>query len=147
MIQKYPGFGGSDSFYSFSVGIYNVGAFIASILTGFLTHCLPYMSIFFSAAVMHTAAGALYGFATNSWMIALSRFLYGVSNRSFKVAALTYVGDNELNYINAYINHETTKNTDKLEVEEKEQKLQIKKTVLIILSMSTFLPALFGPGK
>ena len=67
---------------------------------------------------------------------------------------LTYLGVKELNYINAYMEHKKVDIND-AEVEEykhnnkliRAKDVQIKKTMFIVMAISTYLPAIVGPGN
>ena len=140
-IQNYPGFGESEFFYSLTITVFSVGSIITSPMIGFLTLCVPYFFIFLTALLLHTASNLLYGLATDGWMILLSRFLLGISFKAIKVGTLTYICSKESDYIAAYIG------SKKLNSETDEYKsTQMKKTALILVAISTYLPALIGPG-
>ena len=140
--QNYPGFGESELFYSLTITTYSVGSIIASPLTGFLTLCLPYVSILLAGVFMHTASNLLYGLASHGWMILIARFLLGASFKFFKVSALTYISNKESDYEKAYTEH-----VQKGKMEVKVGDVQIKRTMFLVLALCTFLPAVFGPGK
>lgn len=139
---------------------------VAALVTGFLTLFLPYISILLAGVLIHTLSNVMHGLATNAWIIIFARFLLGASYRIFKVAALTYVANNESKYIKAYKEHTGITNKQKMEAnddsddagygdykleeresEDKEVKVNIKKTAMIILTINNYLPALIGPGK
>ena len=96
---------------------------------------------------MQVAANLLYGLAPYAWMILLSRLLVGISFKIFKLSALTYIGSKESDYVKAYIEKQKSKEGN----EEKRVKMGsgigMKKTALIFVAISTYLPALAGPGK
>ena len=148
LMQNYSGFGESELFYSMTVASYSVGAVISSFLAGMLTLCLPYISILLAGTILHTTSNLLYGLATQAWMIPLSRFMQGVSFRLFKVPTLTYISLKEVDYAIAYHQNIQSSKTKLDDIEKQEVgDTHSKKTWLILLTVATFLPALFGPGK
>ena len=87
----------------------------------------------------------------------MARLLLGIPFKAARVIAITYIANRELDYIKAY--RESRRNSAKkkksqesdLELDNEEsvgvKDIQIKKTVVTVLSMSTFLSAMIGPGK
>lgn len=88
-------------------------------------------------------------------MILLSRILLGIAFKTIKIATLTYIGSKESDYTKAYQEEQEMKNSsrdnDDDENANHEQKsskgIQMKKTALIFVAISTYLPALIGPGN
>ena len=96
-------------------------------------------------------------------MIPLARSLMGASYGVFKVAALTYISNKEVEYVKASINcneecetkakqksrkeNGVRKQKDVESRESDENDIGVKKTTFILLSVCIYISALFGPGK
>ena len=96
-------------------------------------------------------------------MIPLARSLMGSSYGVFKVAALTYISNKEVEYVKASINCTEECDTEAKLKSQKENGVQkqkdvesrgrdenyigLKKTTFILLSVCIYISALFGPGK
>ena len=125
---------------------------IVSPVVGYLTHCVPYIFILLGGTFFFALSNLLYGFAIHSWMIILSRFLVGTSYQAFNVVTIVYFGTKETDYIQAYNEHKKRTEVSKsgedkvLRNEDKSVKVEIKKTLMIGYSISSFLPAIVGPG-
>lgn len=136
--------------------MYSVGGILASLLTGLMTLCTPYVAMLLISAFLLTSSNLLFSLASHGWMIALSRLLFGIAFRFTRVPTLTYVSIKEADYVEAYMEHKSKKkekdhdsDDDTLENEKEESgpSIQIKKTILVLVTISNYLPAVFGPGK
>lgn len=132
--------------------MYSVGSVITSPAVGILTTCFPYFYILLIGILGHITSNFLYGLAPYAWLTLVARFLLGASFKVFKIVALTYVGNKESQYDDAYREHKEKKIEQQYYIngEEKvalKESTNIKKTVLILISFVTYVPSLFGPGN
>ena len=124
--------------------MFSCGAIITGPIVGYLTIYIPYFYVVLTSLILHIGANLLFGLATHAWMLAVSRFLMGTSFRILYTLSLTYIGNKESDYDEAYKEHkiESGKLSDK-----GDKGSSIKKNVYVMLSFSVIFPSIIGPGK
>ena len=89
-----PGFGQSESFYSFTTTAYNIGQICGSlVLGGLLPRLIMYrFSVVVDVIILLTGA-VMYGCATEPFMLPMARFFIGIFDGFCLVIISSYIGE------------------------------------------------------
>ena len=128
--------GESESFYSWVITIFNVGAIIGSLMGGLLLKWVPYWHLVLSSLGLHTLGYILYAVATSGWLVMLSKLLSGVFIGAEMTLALAYFGESQQAYTAA------VKQLGKKEGGAG----RVKHTLFALHSVGVNVGYVFGPG-
>lgn len=97
-LQIEPGLGQSESFYSWVITLFNVGALIGGFGTGCLVKFIPYWYLFLVSLVLHTIGYVLYAISYEGWLIMMSKVLSGFFIGAELTLALSYFAESSIDY-------------------------------------------------
>lgn len=93
-----PGLGKSESFYSWMIALFNIGAFIGAITCGCLVKYVPFWYLFMFSTSLHIAGYVLYAVTYNGWLMMVSKLLAGYFIGAETTLALAYFAKSSQEY-------------------------------------------------
>ena len=102
IIQIQPGLGESELFYSWVIALFNIGALVGAVGSGFLVKHIPYWHLVLGNLLMHTIGYILYAISQDGVVIMVSKFLSGIFIGGEMTLALSYFAESSVAYEKIY---------------------------------------------
>ena len=145
-LQNPSGLGMSETMYSWSVIVYNIGYVILAAVTGVVLKFVPFLHVLSTSLLINLFGSLLYAISTNGGTVIVSRFLAGAYNGIILTASFSYISSREFDFQDAYF----LKVTKEGKASSVRKKLQhhprVKETTFSLLSFAITTSYLVGPG-
>lgn len=138
-LQLESGLGQSESFYSWTLAVFNLGSLVGAILTGFIVQCIPYWYLILLGLILHTVGYIIYAVTYVGWLIMISKFMSGYFLGAQVTLALSYASKSSLEYVEVL--REMEKKPDEGTA------MRVRNYIFALQAIGISLGLLLGPGK
>lgn len=92
------GLGQTEVFYSVLISLFNIGALVGAVVSGFLIKFIPYWYLIMFSLLAHTIGYIMYAVTYIDWLIMISKFLSGLYIGAELTLALSYFAESSIEY-------------------------------------------------
>ncbi len=131
------GLGQTESFYSFLISLFNLGALVGAVLCGFLVKVLPYWYLIMFSLFAHTIGYVLYAVTSIGWLIMISKFLSGFFIGAELTLALSYFAESSIEYHRLRL---------EVDAEKESSSQQFRNMLFALHNVGINIGYIFGPG-
>lgn len=139
LLQFEFGLGQSESFYSWLLATYNIGAGVGAVSSGFLVRCFPYWYLYMFSLLTHIVGYTICAITYEDWLLMISMFLSGYFIGAEMTLAYSYASESSVEYVELMRKR-------KKKVEEGTG-LRVKSYLFSLQSVGYLCGNFLGPGK